>query len=323
MRVFIQSPDARSRIDGTIRQNLLSYFECVRDQREADIVVIPVSFYSDFEFNDQLHRINKPIVIIDALEYGTSWKPGIDTHVLGRNSANFANVSGSQWMRLDAFVRDHRPKVYFKRELLEREKSDWLRPVEFPCCIPAWPAQSKVDFDKRGIEVFMSWGLSHACRQALHGEMFSKALGNGITMISAWDQFNGFDYANHKRVWASIHSPHFTRVDISTVLHHQSKAKISLSLPGNGFRCFRDTEAPVNAVMACWNDGIARSYPWIHLDNCLRLRPNQEYIDLLDLIEGHTDELHRIYLSGMETVDRYRSQNYVNNYLTPIIQSKL
>ncbi len=226
-------------------------------------------------------------------------------------------------MRLDAFVRDHKPAVYFKRELLERERSEWLQPVEFPCYLPTWPAQSKEDFDKRAIEVFMSWGLSHGCRQALHGEMFMKALENGITMISAWDQFDKFDYANHKRVWSSIHSPHITRVDISTVVHNQSRAKISLSLPGNGMRCFRDNEAPVNAVMACWSDDIARSYNWVYGENCIRLHRTQMYDELLMWTDRFSDSLHDIYLNGLETVDKYRSANYVNNYLTPIIQSAL
>lgn len=322
MRVFIQSPDTWGRIDGTVRANLLNFFTLTSNQSEADVVVVPVSFYDNFIFNESLYKITKPICVIDFLEYGSSWKAGTDTHQLGKNTNNFANIASEQWMRLDAFVRDHKPAVYFKRELLERERSDWLQPIEFPCYLPAWPAQSKEEFDKRPIEVFMSWGLSHSCRQALHGEMFSKAIENGITMISAWDQFDKFDYENHKRVWASVHSPHFTRVDISTVVHNQSRAKISLSLPGNGMRCFRDTEI-VNSVMACWDDRIARSYEWEHMINCIRLTPTCEYTDLLVHLDFGKDNLHNIYLAGLETVDKMRSANYVNNYLTPIIQSSL
>jgi len=190
MRVFIQSPDARGRIDGTIRQNLLNFFTLAPDQANADIVVVPVSYYHDFEFNNDLFKIKKPWICADFLEYGASWTTGLDSHILGRNSANFSNVASEQWMKLDAFVRDHKPAVYFKRELLERDRTDWIHPVEFPCYVPAWPAQAKEDFDRRPIEVFMSWGLSHSCRQALHGEMFSKALENGITMISAWNQLS-------------------------------------------------------------------------------------------------------------------------------------
>jgi hypothetical protein len=323
MRVFIQSPDTWGRIDGTVRANLLNFFTLTSNQSEADVVVVPVSFYDNFIFNESLYKITKPLIILDYLEYGQSWKAGTDTHVLGRNTANFANIASEQWMRLDAFVRDHKPAVYFKRELLERERSEWLQPIEFPCYLPAWPAQSKEEFDKRPIEVFMSWGLSHACRQALHGEMFSKAIDNGITMISAWDQFDRFDYENHKRVWASVHTPHITRVDISTVVHNQSRAKISLSLPGNGYRCFRDTEAPVNSVMACWEDGIARSYPWIHGVNCIRLMPKEMYLQLKITFDWGAFDLHELYLAGLETVEKMRSSNYVNNYITPIIQSSL
>jgi len=322
LKVHIISPDLHGRIDGTINANLLRFFNVATSQDEADVVIIPVSYYGDYIFNHSLHEIRKPWVIFDYLEYGSSWKDGTDSHILGQNSANFACVSGPEWMKLDAFVRDHKPIVYFKRELLERERSNWLHPIEFPCYLPAWPVQSKEDFDKRAIEVFFSWGLSHESRPRFHGEIFTNALHNGISIISAWDQFENFDYANHKRVWATIHSPHTTRRDISTVMHYQSMAKISVSLPGNGFRCFRDNESACNSIPAYWDDCIARAYDWIDGVNCIRLSPYYEFIKLSG--DGiYKSDLHQIYLNGLDTVEKYRSQNFVNNYIAPIVKGKL
>lgn len=317
----IQSPCLNGAIDGTVMGNLLQHLPNQTTVHHADVVIVPISYYHDFQFHPQLPAIlrGKKWVLVDFLELGLDWEVdgGLDTHVLGRNSANFPRISGPEWMKLDAFVRDTPPVVYFKRELLEREQSDWLVPVDFPCYLPVPGIQTKDEFDSRPLEVLHYWGLSHEARPRLHGEIFSHAYVQGYEILSQFNHWHGFFAEPRLRTWGAIHAPHFDRKSMTDVMHFIHRSKITVSLPGAGVKCFRDSEAPCGSVPAFWACGIARSYPWEAEKNCILLEPGCEWEDLNDATKQ--DDLYDLYVAAQETIQKYSSPTYVRDYFVPNI----
>lgn len=325
MKFHITSPDAFARVDGTVQRTLLEHLPNHVGLHDTDVVVIPISFYQDFQFRRDLPAIigSKRWILVDYLELGLDWEPNgvIDSHVLGRNSANFSRVSGPEWMRLDSFVRDHPPLVYFKRELLAREHSDWLQPLEFPGYLPIPTIQTKEEFHSRPVEAFLFWGLSHPSRPRLHGDIFRNAYSSGYEVISQFSHWNGYFADLRDKTWASIHAPHFDRKPISEILHFNHRSKISVSLPGAGFKCFRDTEAPNGAIPAFLESPIGHAFPWVHGENCIRLKECDEWQSLFDATLR--DDLYDIYIQAQENIARYGSERYIYEYIIPSIQAKI
>lgn len=324
MRIAVQSPCQNGSIDGTVEANILRHLRNAQVET-SDLVIIPISFYGDFKFNAALPHLlkGKRWVMMDFLELGLDWdvNSGTDTHVLGRNSANFPRVSGPEWMKFDAFTRDHPPSAYFKRELLAREQTDWLIPVDFPCYVPIPWTQTKAEFETRPIEVFHFWGLSHLSRPKLHGNIFKYAYGERYEVISQFGHWNGYFADPRGRTWASVHAPHFDRKPIAEVMHFTHRSKISVSLPGAGVKCFRDSEAPCGSTPAFWDCGIARSYPWTPGENCIGLAPNAEWEHLRAAVQ--LEDLYEIYVAAQETIRKYDAVTYAKDYLLTRIQNCL
>jgi hypothetical protein len=325
MKISVVSPDAHGRIDGTVQANLLNHLPNLVPISQSDVVVVPVSWYSDYAWRHDLTGIigSKPYVILDYVELGLEWDlwSDLDSMVIGRNVLNFPRVSGKDWVSLNDFVRDRPPVCYFKRELLNREITDWLRPADFPCPLPLPAIQTKQEFDSRPLDVFWFWGLSHPARPRLHGEIFSNAYDHGYEVMSQFGHWEGFFSCERGTTWASIHAPHFDRKPISDVMHFNHRSKISVSLPGAGYHCFRDTEAPVGAIPAFWHMPIARAFPWIHGRNCIELRPSEEWRDLYESTKR--DDLYEIYVSAQANIANYTCGNYVNNHVIPSIERML
>jgi hypothetical protein len=287
--------------------------------------VVPVSFYGDYQFRRDLPTIigNKKWVMADFMELGLEWPfdGTVDTHVFGRNSANFPRMAGQETMRLDAFVRDHPPLVYLKRELLAREHSDWLVPIEFPAYLPLPPLQSKEEFDSRPVEAFHFWGLSSRVRPVLHGDIFRHSYDEGYEIISDWHQWHGYFSDKRGRTWASIHAPHFCRVGIEHIQHYLHRSKISVSLPGAGYHCFRGSEALMGSIPAYQHTAVGWSYPFKHGENCIELRPGFEWEDLHEATQR--EDLYDIYVEAQKAAAFYQSANYVNNHIIPSIEKQL
>lgn len=325
MRYAIQSPCKNGAIDGTVQANILRHLPDQVSVSHADVVVVPISYYGDFQFNASLPHVlrGKKVALVDFLELGLDWEvdSGIDTHVLGRNSANFARVSGPEWMALDAWIRDNPPITYFKRELLAREQSDWLVPVDFPCYLPIPATQNKVEFDQRPLEVLHYWGLSHESRPRLHGEIFSRSYTHKYEVLSQFGHWHGHFNDPRGRTWAAIHAPHFDRKAMVDVMHFVHRSKITVSLPGAGVKCFRDSESPCGSIPAFWNCGIARSFQWVDGENCIMLQPGCEWDDLHDAVQK--DNLHDLYVAAQETIRKYECAPYVRDYIIPNIERNL
>lgn len=320
MKLHLMSPDAHGRIDGTLNANLYGHLP-LASYEDCDAVVVPVSYYGDYAFNTRLGDIRKPVIVVDFMEYYGAWDE-VDTHLFGKTGGRATALPlPAGYEVFDAWVEAVKPALYFKRELLAKDRSDTVIPIEFPCYLGGWEMENEANFNARKVEVFNCWGFSNPLRPKLHGEIFENMCGFGLNLIGAFDHFDHRMSENIPRLWATIFQPHFTRMPMSQVLLRQSQSKLAVSLPGAGIKCFRSGEAPVNSIMALPEDNLAWSFPWVHGENCIRLDPENLFWSLDDATKR--DDLHKIYLASQQTVDRYRTRRYLDEYLLPEIAKRL
>jgi hypothetical protein len=329
MRVFIQSPDNAGRIDGTITAHLLSGFPDVSSSpHDCDVIVVPISTFADYKFNPKLHDIDgwdlsarKPWVLLDFTELEWCYfDEKNETHLFGKNTRDCRWLN-PHWHPFCDFVRDHPPVMYFKRELLAKDVTASVKPIDWPCYLGEPPLQSESEFNARPIEVFFSWGFSHPSRPRLHAAIFHAMTTHNIGVIAEIDQFEGYFKGPCARTWASIFAPWHARKPIADLEWYQMRSKMSVSLPGCGRKCFRHAEAPVGTIMALQEDELAWSYPWVHGENAVRLCPGHEFEDLDAATKW--PNLYQIYLKSQETIALYRTKPYVQNYLFPLIEAVL
>lgn len=322
MRVHFISPDAQGRIDGTIQAHLLSGFPDVSSSpHDCDVILVPITTFSDYRFNPRLRDIKKPWVLIDYCELEWNFFDlGNDTMLFGKN-AKECRWLNPHWHPLDDFVKERPPVVYFKRELLSKDATEGVRPIDWTVYFESPTLHTEDEFNRRVLECYFQWGYSSPCRPQLHGSIFDAMATHGIGVISETEHFHGYFANPCARTWASIFSPHYARKPITTTQWYQERAKITVSLPGCGTRCFRHGEACWHTIMALHNDSQLWSYPWTHGENCIRLLPGFEFDDLNEATKR--PDLFQIYLAGNATMEQYRKDNYVREYLTKIIEEKL
>ncbi len=326
MKIFVVSADDRQRIDGSISSNILNYFpERVTSLAEADVALVVVSFFNEFKFSTKLWSISearKPWVMLDFTEVEWCYFDEMDeSHLFGRNTASCRWFSPA-WHPLDEWAKNWPPCLYLKRELLKQDCSDTVQPVEWPCYMDERPLQSEDEFNSRKSEIFFSWGFSNPSRPRLMGNIFHGMNTHGLGLITHPDQYEGYFRGNeHARTWMAFFTPHWVRQPIADLRWYQERAKITVSLPGCGKKCFRSTEAPVSSIMALHKDDLAWSYDWIDGENCIRIRPEHEFEDLNEATKR--SDLYEIYKKSQETIAKYRPGPYVRDYLIPLISEKL
>lgn len=320
-KIHIISAHAQGHIDGTLTAALLNHLpNRVHSIAAADVVLVPVSYHGEFQFNQELMAINKPVVIIDLLEYFGQSEPG-KTYLFGQTNLPITLEGLRQWHSFDNWVRSYPPNLYFKRELSSQHQTDKVLPIEWPCTLPAWEIESKAAFDVRPFQVFYNWGYSHAIRPRLAGEIYGLMAKGKIEVISSFDHINA-KVNEPQPKWISIHSPHTHRTHISEIMVRQAQSKMSVCLPGSGNICFRHGESGVHTVPVFIQDGMAQSYPWIADYNCLRLNQFSDMAEqLLEFAE--TPRLHDLYVTAQENMDKLRSVRYVNEYFLPSIEKVL
>lgn len=319
VKIFVQSPDGHGQIDGSVNNNLLQFLpNRVGSAHEADVVVVPISMFHDFTFNSELFKITQPIVIIDFLEYEWCWDEP-DTHLLGRNTSLW--LPSGDWEQLHNWAASKNVIMYFKRELLRIDVSDRVKPIEWACYLPGGHLHGKDEFNNRKLEVFNAWGYSNPVRPSLHADIFRGINTHGIGVISEFAHYDKFFQHEKSRAWMSVFVPHYVRREMHELMHYQENAKLTVSLPGAGQKCFRSTEAPVSSIMAMQEDNRAWSYPWEHGVNCIRMPAGHEF----EALEAatHRDDLFDIYIGSLGTIDKYRGPRYVNEYVMPLIESAL
>lgn len=322
MRVHVMSPDSQNRVDGTIQAHLLSGFPNVSSSsHDCDVILIPITTLAGFKFNPKLRDIKKPWALLDFTELEWNYFDlGNPTLLFGKN-AKECRWLNPHWHPFDDFVRENPPVLYLKRELLEKDVTDTVQPCCWPCKLEIPMLDSKDEYHARVIEAAFVWGYSHPVRPRLHGQIFTAMATHGIGVISEIEHFHGYFQNPSARTWASIFAPHYARRPITSVEWLQQRSKMSVSMPGCGVKAFRDSEACVGTLMVLRDDGLARSIPWVHGENCIRLRVDHEFEDLDAATKR--DDLYQLYVACQNTAKKYCTAEYISDYVAPLIESRL
>lgn len=300
---MIVSPDAKGRIDPVV-YDLIKHID-------SPIPLVPITRLDDFVFNEELYKLDN-YVLVDFVEYGWQENGGIP----------YIFFDGADWPKLERFIRGHPPTVYFKRELLKRDVSSTILPIEYPCHQPIPPIDTKEQFNRRVLEVFNGWGLSHEDRKRVHGEIWLKAGKYGYVVGDNIDNILPFvkeEKTPHR--WLTVNIPHYARFSMDLIMEINRLAKISISLGGAGVKCFRHTESPVNSLMYMWENDIAWTYPWINNENCIKSEQGKEIETIIGALEN--PNLYEIYCAGVENCRKYELQSYIKNYIEPAIKNAI
>lgn len=290
------------------------------EKLNVNIPIVFVSLSEELQFDERvLELAGKPYCLISFVEMGWSWDRA-KGHEFGKNTQDFPNVfHWDKWKAFDDFVRDNPPAISFYREALQEQITDKLLPISYPCFIAPQPIHSKEEFSNRKWEVLYTFGISHEYRKELHGNIWAKSGKYGYTVcdnIYLMDVFIEREKNNHK--WASIHIQWWARQPIEVITERQLDSKIGLSPAGAGRNCFRHLEIPTASVMIMWEDETAwHQKDWIHGVNCIKCKQGEEIETAVEWL-NKPDELYGIYVNGVNTVDKFRFNNYIP-YLENII----
>lgn len=322
---FIFSPDASYRLDPPVDSLLRQLPNRSMGIHDADVAIVPVTRLPDFKFNPALNDLKKPWVLVDFCEF--SWNDPMDSSYLwGSNRLNCEEFQTEEWRKFDEFVVQNPPVLTFQRELLEKDKAHNLLPIEYTSYLPEQAMDSKEYFKKRQLECLFNWGRSSEYRMMLHGQIFAMSGAFGYDVVSQWDHIDkAVQESAQGRKWASIHAPHYARLDVKEVHKVTRQSKIALVARGCGVKTFRQGEICDAAVMAMQTDKLAWTFPWVDGENCIRLdidsmRPEQ-YVDAIKKMNDalmNLDRLYDIYCNAMTTARLYRFESYLRNMVANI-----
>lgn len=270
--------------------------------------VIMVSWVEDFVFNDALLEL-KDYVLICYCEYGYDWnmeKSG--SHIWGENSPRFQQYYNGDWIKFDNWVKENPPKLLLKRELLLRDVTDTIKPIEYFSNIHELPLQTKEEFNSRPINTFQYWGRSNEERLRIHGEIWLHAYKKGFQPCDNLYYINHYMAEEKGEKWVTLWIPHYARIDVQELMKINNMSKLSLSWAGAGFKCFRSAEAPTCSVMVMHKNNYAWSYLWDDT-NCILVEPKKE-IEGIEEALIRTD-LYEVYKKGVENSKNYLAKNYI------------
>ena len=296
--------DARQQTDGAIAR-LLEKVVC-------PVTVVLMGRTNGFKFNNKLKTVGR-YVLVEVSELGWDYK-FIDSHTWGQNTANFPQYEDDEYKKFDDWVASNPPLFTLQRELLKKDVTDICKPIDYPCWYEVPSPQSRGEFNGRPISGFYFWGRSHEARLRLHSQIWSEASKRGFSVCDNPNFFERFVEEEKGTLFASMWMPHYGRMEMQKVLEMQQYAKVSIALPGAGVKTFRHTESSYNAVMLKWPDNLAWAYPWVDGVNCLIAGEGGE-IDAVFAAKN----LYETYCSGVENCRKYQVNNYVNNYLNPLL----
>ena len=283
------------------------------DSSKIDIVV--VSWLDGFVFNDELLKV-KDYVLICYMEYG--WNVQLShTQIWGLNTHEHEKFNTDEWRKFDEWVANNPPRLTLKRELLKQDVSYYLKAIDYPCTLPKYEVVSESQFNARPLDFFFYWGRSSEYRVQLHGDIWKGASKYGYNVCDNLYFFDAFMRNESGRKVVTLNIPHYVRTDISHLMAINSASKISIAPYGAGRKTFRHLESSTNAVMLMYEDRLSWAYEWEHGVNCLKCEPTKELETIYDYF--NQKDLYDIYRNGVETADKYRVQNYLNNYIQPLI----
>jgi len=307
--------DAKSRTDGSAYQML--------EKVSSNIPIVLVAWTERFKFNPDLLKL-KDYVLVCFCEYGYDFKI-IDSHIWGENSEKFTRYYTGDWVVFDNWVKENPPKLLFKRELLQKDVTSRIKPIEYACRYSIPPAQTKESFDGRPIQAMMYWGRSNERRLGIHGGIWVNAMKKGYSVIDSVYYFEKFLMEESGIKWATFNIPHYSRIPMEQLLVMNGYSKIGISPSGAGNKCFRETEVSVNSVLCMHDTGMAYSFDWVDGVNCIKMPigTSDNCTEEIEAIEAglRRDDLYEIYLKCIDNCKNYQFQNYISNYIEPIINS--
>lgn len=325
MKLHILSADHLGRIDSVLMERLLQHLpNRVSSVPDATVTVVCVSFYQDFKFGEHLRQLEgKKWVLADTCEWYGGW-PDNKSHLFGISETP-AFSGNTEWQKFSQWVKENPPVLQFVRELFLEDVSPQIQPLEWPAYQSAWQIEPKLNYDTRPLEVFFQYGVSSCWRPMLHGDMLKNCCREGYEVINHLDHIDA-KINQSGRKWCGIHQPHTHRVNINEVARRQAQSRITVSLGGAAWKCFRSTEAPLHTCPAIHSPGIAWSFPWIDKVNCIHLTPGREWIDLVEALrldqEGHIS-LHDMYVAAQDNLDKYRVHRYIGEHILPSLEQAL
>ncbi len=148
----------------------------------SKLPIVMVNWVEDFVFNDELLKL-KDYVLCCMCEYG--WNYTIkDSHIWGKNTDKNGygdgRYRGTEWDKFDNWVKKNPFKIMFKRELLKKDVTDKIKPIEYTTTANMYHVQSKEEFDNRPVSVNQFWGRSNEVRIRIHGEIWIHAFHKGF-----------------------------------------------------------------------------------------------------------------------------------------------
>ena len=317
-------------VNDKILRNLVKFcgedFQRVRDINDSNVIFVIHNYRKDYIFDSELAKVvtklNKPIIMFDFVEAGVHKFPSIFAGIRG-----IERYSNKSFEGFFDFFATQLPnvKLYFKRELLESEDLTKfpfvVKPIEYSSRLPKYNKDTKEEFNKRLIDIYMVWGYSNYARPLLHAELMKRQAYRSSSQLICSHSYLYRTTTPHKVVL--IYTPYFLREPLSVILEAQRNTKISISLNGNGQKCFRHSESPWNSIMAMKDTNLVWTYPWIDGKNCIRLpvvgetRKLDEVASVkkMDCYLNQPDKLYQIYLEGSKTMDDYTESHYVPKYI--------
>lgn len=293
------------------RNDGVGYALC--EKLKVNLPIVFVSLSEDLDFNEQvLGLAGKPYCLISFVEMGWNWSREIG-HQFGVNTDQFPEVFHMEsWKVFDDFVRDNPPTISFYRELLQEQATDKILPISYPCFIPQQHIQTFEGFINRPLDVFYTFGISHEYRKDLHGQIWQQAGKYGYSVCDNLYYLELFLQNEHNpKRWFSANIPHYARQPIEVITERNGSAKISICVAGAGRNCFRHLEVPVNSVMMMWEDNTAwHQKDWVHGENCIKCEQGTEIETAVEWLK-RPERLYKIYLNGMQTVDKFRFDNFI------------
>lgn len=285
-----------------------SIYHSLNGKLQSKYPVVIVSWVENFVFNDALLEL-KDYILLCMCEYGYDFEI-IDSHIWGVNSEKFTRYFNNDWIKFDNWVKGNPPKLMLKRELLKKDVSPTVQPIEYPCVVNEFPIQSVREFNSRPVNVFQYWGRSNEERLRIHSEIWLHSYIKGFQVCDNIYYINYYLKEEQGEKWITLWIPHYARVDIAELLKVNNISKLSLSWAGAGFKCFRTAEAPVNSIMVMHKNNFAWSFDWDET-NCILVEPKKE-IEGIEKALQRVD-LYEIYKRGTENAKKYMLSNYLNH----------
>jgi hypothetical protein len=297
----------------------------------TDVPILLISRSEELNFNEEILSLaGKKYVVADFIEAG--WNAELtETLIVGENTHDFDYTQKGGWSRLHDFMVENKPALYFKRELLAKDKTETILPIEYPNWQADYHLQLREDFEKRPIAALNYWGRSHEARLLLQGDIWRYAAKKGGAVCDNIYHLNGFlQHDTNPLKFVTLNIEHYSRIDISEIMKVNQMSKLSISIFGCGRKCFRNTgESIVNSICVLPEDELAYSYPFEHNKNCIKFSINNDVTglqtewDVMGAVEKalQNPNLYDIYLESKKIADWYRIDNYTKNYLNPLINN--